>query len=42
VQSERARRQPNGEWRLVVGRRFLKPGVSWIMEVPAELRHLIS
>ena len=41
VQSERARRQATGEWRMLVAPRFLQARDSLIMEVPAEFRHLV-
>jgi hypothetical protein len=41
VQSESVRRQPNGEWRMLVRPRFLQARESLFMEVPAELRHLL-
>ena len=41
VQSEGARRQANGEWRMLVGPRFLRARESLIMEVPPEIRHLL-
>ena len=41
VQSERARRQANGEWRMLVAPRFLRARESIMTEVPPELRHLL-
>jgi hypothetical protein len=42
VQSERARRQANGGWLMLVAPRFLQAREGLIMEVPAEFRHLLS